>query len=51
MVLSSSTNFIKENFNIYTPMSYNQKGRTPLLYYKSEREPKRNIQAKATNRG
>ena len=32
MVLSSSTNFIKENFNIYTPTSSDQKGRTPLVY-------------------
>ena len=51
MVLSSSTNFIKDNINIYTPTSFDQKGRTSLVNYRSEKEPKRNLQAKATNRG
>jgi hypothetical protein len=34
----------------YTPMSPDQKWRTPLVYYISERDPERNLQATATNR-
>jgi hypothetical protein len=33
--------FIKENFNIYTHLSSDQKGRTLLVYYRSEREPEK----------